>query len=213
MKDEKHPECIEVTEEHLDKFGEEDPVPIYEVPTDQLGYGNRVLTKFRELVFDSKGGAEYISFPFPKIRVSREFDEKIKDDVVQHEVNHYLDRKSEPDKYDKRFAAVVFSSLGLVFTVGIFPQPVKGVLSLIGSLGLIVYPLYHLFVVEEKKADEGTVFEDRGRSLKGMALYPVALLATPFKSLSFVEEFWMERKRIFKKLGSVLIGRRGEGSE
>ncbi|WP_049937201.1 hypothetical protein [Haloplanus natans] len=182
----------------MEKFQDCDPLPIYEVPTEQLGYGNRILVKFRELVFGQEGGAEYTALPFPKIRVSKELNEEIKDDVVKHEVNHHLDRtRSEPDKYDIRFAAIVIPA----FIVTLWSVHLSGllryVLSSVGPTVLIVYPLYHLFVVDENKADQGTIFEDRDLSFKNLATYPVALAATPFKILSLVEEFWMERPRIF----------------
>jgi hypothetical protein len=181
----------------LEKFQDCDPIPIYEVPTEQLGYGNRILVKFRELFFGQEGGAEYTALPFPKIRVSKDLDEEIKDDVVKHEVNHHLDRtRSEPDKYDIRFAAIMIPA----FIVTLWSVHLSGllryVLSNVGSTVLIIYPLYHLFVVDENKADRGTVFGDRDPSFKSLATYPVALVATPFKILSLVEEFWMERARI-----------------
>jgi len=213
VRDEDHPECIRITEEHLEKFEDEDPIPIYEVPTNQLGYGNRILVKFRELISGSKGDAEYRSLPFPKIRVSRELDEEIKDDVVRHEVNHYLDRaSSEPDKYDMRFAAVMLSSLGLILIVPAVSQPAKGVLSLIGSVGLIVYPLYHHLVVEERKANQGTVFEESDRPFKNLVMLPVALLAIPFKFLTSIEDIWMERKRIIDKIRVKIRNTGGEVS-
>lgn len=189
----------DITEDYIDFFQGKEPIPIYKVDESKLGWSNKLLVWYRKRFFGVEGGAEFRSFGVqPQIRISSNVRDNVFDEVVRHEVNHYV--YEDKDDWDMLKLTVLPLTGVVLHNIGSYTslnwlRPV-GVWMVAAFLPLFIY--LHVVWFENRANQDVDIdtkkFSWRDEPKKAFlnAFLPfVAFLAVPLNLFTFLEQVWL----------------------